>query len=191
MRGQSERMRSRNTHKHKYTHLHPPYTHTHTHNKGETAWGSTWHHMSVIQRRQVVTVNINEVTDEKKGCWDSDKGGDGAVVGWVGGSGGLSLSSLPSWRTKRPRQSPYVTYCTLHSQLPCFLSPLEWCHRPAGDVTSTHPNPLRLSPLSPLSSSLQSLASHCAPGTVNGARTKHRHKHTQWRSCSQTQLDQT
>lgn len=51
---------------------------------------------------------------------------------------------------------------TVPSQLPYFLSPLEWCHRPAGDVTSTPPpHPLHLSPLS---TRLQSLASHCGLG---------------------------
>lgn len=45
------------------------------------------------------------------------KAGDGGVRGRP------FCLSLPSWRTKRPRQGPDVTYRTLPSQLPYFLSP--------------------------------------------------------------------
>lgn len=59
------------------------------------------------------------------------------------------------------RETQTVTYCTLASQLPHFLSLLEWCHGPAGDVMS-------------LSSAFPFLSSASAPlwpGTISRART--------------------
>ena len=122
--------------------------------------GNSWHHTSggvwtAPQTRQ----------GGRKGGGLQTKAQMEGVSGWVGGTkcwwGGGSLSSLPSWTTERPRQSPDVTHCTQPSQLPDFLSPLAWCHRPAGDVTSTPLRPLRLPPLSTW---LQSVASHCDRG---------------------------
>lgn len=116
-----------------------------------------------------------ERVDQRVVGWRQRRRWRGSADGWVG-SGGLCPSSLPSWRTERPRQSPDVTYCTLPSQLPYFLFPLEWCHRPAGDVTSNPPPIPSVRPLSPLS---QLGFNHWLP-TVT--------RHSQW-STYQTQTE--
>lgn len=59
------------------------------------------------------------------------------------------------------QETQTVTYCTLASQLPHFLSLSEWCHGPAGDVVSiSSPFPFLSSASVPL-----------WPGTISGART--------------------
>lgn len=127
-------------------------THTHTHkrelDKGENAWGNTWHYNKCVsQSGQVVSVH-------RKGSKNGWVAGD---RGWswrgrrMGGCdlGGLSLSGLPSWRTKRPRQS-HLLYPTLPTPLlpvPAgMMSQASWgCH-----VHTPIPSVCPLSPLSQL-----------------------------------------
>lgn len=164
MQGQSERMQSRHTRKHKYRHK----------LKRESEIKARQHEEThgIIDRcrseRKIMSVNTNVITDtsgfEKVAGWRQERWSWG-MSGWDLWEGVSLCLIYPAGRQQEdPRQSPDVTYCTIPSQFPYFLSVLEWCHRPAGDVTSTPPAPLCPSPLSPFSMRLQSLESHCDPG---------------------------